>query len=150
MDNAILPTPHVLRDGHVACLAQAVLPARVGTDGVPTLLGFRPLGREGLKLRWTRPALNDLIAAQTYIAQDNPQAAQAVAQRLWDAAQSPVGWARHPCPRAKTNIHYTTRSNMDNAILPTPHVLRDGLVACLAQAALPARVGTGGVPTLLG
>jgi toxin ParE1/3/4 len=41
-----------------------------------------------LKLQWTRPALNDLIEAQTYIAQDNPQAAQAVAQRLWDAAQS--------------------------------------------------------------
>lgn len=41
-----------------------------------------------MKLRWTRPALNDLIEVQTYIAQNDPQAAQAVAQRLWDAAQN--------------------------------------------------------------
>jgi len=26
-----------------------------------------------LKLRWTRPALNDLIEAQTCVAQDNPR-----------------------------------------------------------------------------
>ncbi|MHB8533824.1 MAG: type II toxin-antitoxin system RelE/ParE family toxin [Sulfuricaulis sp.] len=46
-----------------------------------------------MKIRWTRPALNDLIEAQTYIAQNNPQAAQAVAQRLWDSAR---GLADHP------------------------------------------------------
>lgn len=40
-----------------------------------------------MKLRWTRPALNDLIEAQAYIAQQNPQAAQAMAQRLWDTAR---------------------------------------------------------------
>jgi addiction module RelE/StbE family toxin len=39
-----------------------------------------------LKLRWTRPALADLIEAQSYIALDNPQAAHRVAQRVWDAA----------------------------------------------------------------
>jgi addiction module RelE/StbE family toxin len=46
-----------------------------------------------LKVRWTRPALNDLLEAQTYIAQHHPQAAQAVAQRLWDAAR---GLVDHP------------------------------------------------------
>jgi toxin ParE1/3/4 len=40
-----------------------------------------------LRVRWTRPALTDLIEAQNYIARDNPAAAQAVAQRLWDAAR---------------------------------------------------------------
>jgi plasmid stabilization system protein ParE len=43
------------------------------------------MGREGLKVRWTRPALTDLIEAQNYIALDNPEAAQIVAQRLWNA-----------------------------------------------------------------
>jgi toxin ParE1/3/4 len=46
------------------------------------------VGREILKLRWTRPALADLIEAQNYIARDNPAAAHAVAQRLWDAAKN--------------------------------------------------------------
>jgi toxin ParE1/3/4 len=46
------------------------------------------LGREKLKLRWTRPALADLIEAQNYIARENPVAAQALAQRVWDAAQN--------------------------------------------------------------
>jgi len=45
------------------------------------------VGREDLKLRWTRPALADLVEAQEYIARDNPAAAQAVAQRVWDAAK---------------------------------------------------------------
>lgn len=40
-----------------------------------------------MKVRWTRPALTDLIEAQVHIARDNPLAAQSVAQRLWDAAQ---------------------------------------------------------------
>lgn len=39
-----------------------------------------------MKLRWTRPALADLVEAQNFIARDNPAAAQAVAQRIWDAA----------------------------------------------------------------
>ncbi len=45
------------------------------------------MGREVLKLRWTRPALADLIEAQNFIARDNPAAAQAVAQRVWEAAE---------------------------------------------------------------
>ena len=40
-----------------------------------------------LKLKWTRCALRQLIHAQDYIAQDNPIAAQAVAQRIADAAR---------------------------------------------------------------
>ena len=39
-----------------------------------------------MKLRWTRPALADLIEAQSFIALDDPQAARMVAQRVWDAA----------------------------------------------------------------
>lgn len=46
------------------------------------------MGREDLKLRWTRPALSDLIEAQAFIAQDDLQAAQQVAQRVWDAASN--------------------------------------------------------------
>jgi toxin ParE1/3/4 len=45
------------------------------------------VGREDLSLRWTRPALADLIEAQEHIAHENPSAAQAVAQRVWDAAR---------------------------------------------------------------
>jgi len=41
-----------------------------------------------LTLRWTRPALADLIEAQNYIARDNPSAAEAVAQRVWNAAET--------------------------------------------------------------
>ena len=44
------------------------------------------MGRQDLKLRWTRPALADLIEAQSYITSDDPQAACLVAQRVWDAA----------------------------------------------------------------
>lgn len=39
-----------------------------------------------MKLRWTRPALADVVEAQNFIARENPAAAQAVAQRIWDAA----------------------------------------------------------------
>ena len=46
------------------------------------------MGREDLKLRWTRPALADLVEAQNYIAKDNPSAAEAAAKRVWDAANS--------------------------------------------------------------
>ena len=39
-----------------------------------------------MKLRWTRPALADLINAHDYIARDNPVTAQSIAQKVWDAA----------------------------------------------------------------
>lgn len=44
-------------------------------------------------VRWTRPALTDLIETQRFIAKENPDASSVVAQRLWDAAQSLVS---HP------------------------------------------------------
>jgi toxin ParE1/3/4 len=40
-----------------------------------------------LNLRWTRPALADLVEAQNYIARDNPSAAETVARRVWDAGE---------------------------------------------------------------
>jgi toxin ParE1/3/4 len=46
------------------------------------------MGCENLKLRWTRPALADLVEAQNYIARENPPAAQALAQKVWDAAEN--------------------------------------------------------------
>lgn len=48
------------------------------------------MGRKGLKLRWTRPALADLIEAQEQISKENPQAAGEVAQRVWDSAANLV------------------------------------------------------------
>ena len=44
------------------------------------------MGRKSVKLRWTRPALADLINAHDYIARVNPTAAQSIAQKVWDAA----------------------------------------------------------------
>lgn len=41
-----------------------------------------------MRVEWTRPALADLIEAQTYIARDNPRVAEAVARRVWEAAES--------------------------------------------------------------
>ena len=41
-----------------------------------------------MKLRWTRPALADLIDAHDYIARYNPTAAQSIAQKIWDAAEA--------------------------------------------------------------
>jgi toxin ParE1/3/4 len=46
------------------------------------------MGCEDLKLRWTRPALADLVEAQNYIARENPSAAQALAQKVWDASEN--------------------------------------------------------------
>ena len=40
-----------------------------------------------MKVRWTRPALADFIEAQEYIASGNPQAAQQVAERIWQSVQ---------------------------------------------------------------
>jgi len=40
-----------------------------------------------LKLRWTRLALADFLGAQEHIAKDNPLVAQAVAQRIDEAAR---------------------------------------------------------------
>ncbi len=39
-----------------------------------------------MKVEWTHPALADLIEAQIYIAQENPQAAEKIAQRVWEAS----------------------------------------------------------------
>lgn len=40
-----------------------------------------------MRIRWTRQALNNLDAAINYIAKDNPEAAQGVAQQVWDNIQ---------------------------------------------------------------
>jgi len=40
-----------------------------------------------LQVRWTHPALIDFLEAQDYIANENPEAARAVAQRIWDGAK---------------------------------------------------------------
>lgn len=39
------------------------------------------------KLEWTVPALNDLVAAREYIAQENPKAARRVASRIREAIE---------------------------------------------------------------
>lgn len=39
------------------------------------------------KLEWTVPALQDLVAAGEYIAQENPKAAQQIAARVKEAAE---------------------------------------------------------------
>ncbi|MDF1615247.1 type II toxin-antitoxin system RelE/ParE family toxin [Desulfurivibrio dismutans] len=41
-----------------------------------------------MKLRWTRLALQDFEHAHDYIAQENPEAARKVAQRVLDAAEN--------------------------------------------------------------
>ena len=41
-----------------------------------------------LQIKWTRPALADLVEAQAYISRENPQAAEVIAQRIWEATQS--------------------------------------------------------------
>ena len=46
-----------------------------------------PSGVCRLNLKWTKRALRQLTHAQDYIAQDNPAAAQAVAQRIADAVR---------------------------------------------------------------
>ncbi len=40
-----------------------------------------------LKLKWTRRALDQLVAAQDYIAQENPVAARQVGERIADATR---------------------------------------------------------------
>ena len=39
-----------------------------------------------MKAKWTHPALADLIEAQSYIARENPQAAEKIAQRIWETS----------------------------------------------------------------
>lgn len=39
------------------------------------------------KLEWTVPALNDLVAAGEYIAQENPKAARRMADRVKEAVE---------------------------------------------------------------
>ncbi len=41
-----------------------------------------------LEVKWTHPALSDLVEAQSYIEQENPRAAEIIGQRIWDASQS--------------------------------------------------------------
>ncbi|MGY6629862.1 MAG: type II toxin-antitoxin system RelE/ParE family toxin [Wenzhouxiangella sp.] len=40
-----------------------------------------------MKLKWTRRALEQLVEAQDYIAQENPQAARQVGERIADASR---------------------------------------------------------------
>ncbi|MEE8059034.1 MAG: type II toxin-antitoxin system RelE/ParE family toxin [Pseudomonadales bacterium] len=40
-----------------------------------------------LPVRWTEPALADLIESQRYYEQVNPQAAEMLAQQVWGASQ---------------------------------------------------------------
>jgi toxin ParE1/3/4 len=46
-----------------------------------------------MKVKWVRLALNDLIEAGEFIAQDNPEAAKRTVRRIWDATQL---LAEHP------------------------------------------------------
>ena len=46
-----------------------------------------PNGECRLKLKWTERALLQLIHAEDYIAKDNPAAAQALPERIADAAR---------------------------------------------------------------
>jgi toxin ParE1/3/4 len=41
-----------------------------------------------LKLRWTQLALNDFEQAHDYIAEENPEAAREIAQRIFDATKT--------------------------------------------------------------
>jgi toxin ParE1/3/4 len=41
-----------------------------------------------LPIEWTQPALADLIEIETFIEKESPEAAHAVAQRIWDASQN--------------------------------------------------------------
>ena len=52
-----------------------------------TLKKLLPDGACRLKLKWTKRALSQFRDAEAYIAQENPQAATAVAQRIADAPQ---------------------------------------------------------------
>jgi len=36
-----------------------------------------------MQIRWHEDAINDLAALRQYIAQDNPQAAQRIAEKFW-------------------------------------------------------------------
>ena len=40
-----------------------------------------------LQVEWTEPALADFIEIETYLAQQSPEAAQMIGQRVWDASQ---------------------------------------------------------------
>jgi toxin ParE1/3/4 len=46
-----------------------------------------------MKIKWVRLALDDLDAAGEFIARDNPEAANRVLKRIWDAVQL---LAKHP------------------------------------------------------
>ncbi len=74
------------------------------------------MGREALKVRWTRPALADLIEAQNYIARDKPGAAQALAQRVWDAAKN---LCEHPAMGRPGHVQGTR----EWAVAQTPYLI---------------------------
>jgi plasmid stabilization system protein ParE len=48
-----------------------------------------------VKVRWTRPALDDLLAIVRYVAHDNPEAALRLRDRVREATALPVD---HPRP----------------------------------------------------
>lgn len=43
-----------------------------------------------MRIEWTQPALVDLIEIESFIEKESPEAAQVVAQRVWDASQNLV------------------------------------------------------------
>lgn len=47
-----------------------------------------------MKLRWTRRALVDFEQAHDHIAQDNPEVARQIAQRLLDATETLIEYPR--------------------------------------------------------
>ncbi len=68
------------------------------------------------RVRWTKPALRDLEDAVDYIAQDNPDAAQAVAQKIRAASQQ---LAEHPAMGRPGRIAGTR----ERIIVGTPYLI---------------------------
>ncbi len=62
------------------------------------------MGCELLKLRWTRPALADLVEDQSYIARDNPLAAETLARPTSQSKPGPVE-VTHPYVERRPDIH---------------------------------------------
>lgn len=48
---------------------------------------LRKIRCESVKIRWTRLALSDFEQANDYIAQENPESARIIAQRILDATE---------------------------------------------------------------
>ncbi|MDP2606427.1 MAG: type II toxin-antitoxin system RelE/ParE family toxin [Deltaproteobacteria bacterium] len=81
-----------------------------------------------MKLRWTRPALADLVEAQNYIAKDNPSAAEAVAQRVWEAVNS---LCNHPEIGRQGHVHGTREWPVSQTPYLVVYRLRDETVEIL-------------------